>query len=111
MGIDSPRSTQTYVRWNADSILAKLAAHQELLRALGVTRIGLFGSYLHNNVRPESDIDLLFTMQDMNYARWMTLWNFLEDQFGVEIDLVPEKDLRDELRSHVLAEVRYVYGV
>jgi predicted nucleotidyltransferase len=38
----------------------------------------------------------------------MDVWNFLEDGLGIKIDLVPEKDLREEIRGRVLAEVRYV---
>lgn len=92
---------------NADTILRFLHSHRDDLRAMGVQRIGLFGSYVRGEQSPESDIDLLFVMENMTWARWMDVWNWLEDQLGVEVDLVPEKDLREELKPDVLAEVRY----
>jgi predicted nucleotidyltransferase len=49
-------------------------------------------------------------MDRLTWTGWMDVWNFLEDGLGVEIDLVPEKDLRPELRPAVLAEVRYAAG-
>jgi predicted nucleotidyltransferase len=99
---------QVQVKWTADTILNFLYQKRNLLREMGVRQIGLFGSYVHAKQHPNSDIDLLFTMQNMSFTRWMNLWNFLEDQFGVDVDLVPEQDLRVELRDSVLPEVRYV---
>ncbi|MBZ0320728.1 MAG: nucleotidyltransferase family protein [Anaerolineae bacterium] len=89
-----------------DTILAFLRSHWVTLRAMGVTQIGLFGSYSRDEQHPRSDIDLLFRMDNMTFTRWMDVWNYLED--GVEVDLVPEQDLREEIRPQVLAEVVYV---
>ena len=101
-------SDPVQVEWTADSILNFLHQNRGLLHKMGVQQIGLFGSYVRGKQHPNSDIDLLFTMESMNFTRWMNLWNFLEDQFGVDVDLVPEQDLRVELRDSVLPEVRYV---
>lgn len=78
---------------------------------MGVKRIGLFGSYARNEQRESSDVDLLFSMDTFTWTRWMDVWNFIEDGLGTTIDLVPEKDLREEIRPQVLSEVRYVEGV
>lgn len=79
--------------WDADTILDFLHAHRDELRAMGVVKIGLFGSYVRGEQTPDSDsdIDLLFRMDDMTWARWMDVWNWLEDQLGVSVDLVPER--------------------
>lgn len=90
-----------------ESILNFLRHHQAELQAMGVQRIGLFGSYVRGEQTPESDIDILFTMAPFTWTTWMQLWNFLEDHLGEKVDLIPEKDLRPELRSYVLPEVRY----
>lgn len=60
---------QVQVQWTADSILDFIQAHREALRAMGVTRIGLFGSYVRDEQRPDSDIDLLFTMENFKIGR------------------------------------------
>lgn len=103
--------SKTHTHWTARSILAFLHSHAADLRAMGVRKIGLFGSYLHGDQHADSDMDFLFVMEPMTWTGWMDVWNFLEDSFGVEVDLVPEKDLRPELARRVLAEVRYVEGV
>lgn len=92
----------------APVILKHLASHQKTLKDLGVVRLGLFGSYARNEHKSDSDLDFLATIQPMSYTRWMDVWNFLEDTFGREIDLVPEEALRSEFRSQVLREVQYV---
>lgn len=94
--------------WTSDSLLDFLRTHRTQLRALGVRRIGLFGSYARDEASADSDVDLLFTMDDFSWAGWMDVWNFLEDHLGLSVDLIPEKDLREELRPHVMADIHYV---
>jgi len=98
---------QTSIQWTADTILDLLRTHGDELREMGVVNIGLFGSYVRGEQHPGSDIDLLVTIEPFTFATWMDVWNFLEDNLGMKIDLVPEKDLRPELRPYVMPEVRY----
>lgn len=94
--------------WTRTAILDFLQNNRDTLKALGVQKIGLFGSYVREENQPESDIDLLLIMDNFTFANWMDVWNYLEDNFGCDIDLVPEKDLREELRPIILSEVQYV---
>lgn len=95
-------------KWTAQTILEFLEAHTDELRAMGVHKIGLFGSYVRNEQQSASDIDLLFSLDPFTWSGWMDVWNFLEDRLGTAIDLIPEKDLRPELRPYILKEVVYV---
>jgi uncharacterized protein len=101
-------SDQTKTHWTADSILRFLEDHRDTLRAMGVRQIGVFGSYVRNEQSEHSDVDMLFSMDTFTWAGWMDVWNFLEDSLGRKIELIPEKDLREEIRQQVLAEARYV---
>jgi hypothetical protein len=98
---------QVRIQWTADSILDFLQEHSAELRAMGVVKIGLFGSYVRGEQRPDSDVDFLLTLDDWTWKRWCKVWNFLEDSFGLKVDLVPEDDLRPELQPYVLPEVQY----
>lgn len=96
--------------WTADTILAFLETHQQELKAMGVTKIGLFGSYVRGEQKPDSDIDLLLSVENWTWKRWNKVWDYLEEHLGVKVDLIPETDLRSELYPHVLPEVRYASG-
>ena len=43
----------------SDEIIAKLRAHEQELRAAGVTSLALFGSTARGEQRPDSDIDVV----------------------------------------------------
>ena len=103
-------SDDVKITWDADSILAFLESHRDELRAMGVQRIGLFGSYARGEQSPDSDMDFLLTLDDWTWRRWCAVWNFLEDAFGMKVDLIPERDLREELRPYVMEDVRYAEG-
>lgn len=94
--------------WTRESILDFLNKNRSELQAMTVQKIGLFGSYVRDEQTQDSDIDFLVIMDNFTFANWMDVWNFLEDNFECKIDLVPEKDLREELRPQVLSEVQYV---
>lgn len=94
----------------ADTILRALAKHRRELRHLGVARIGLFGSYLHGNPGPESDVDFLVAFERPSFDAYMETKFLLEDLFGRRVDLVTEEALKPALR-HVKGEARYVPGV
>ncbi|MFZ4813254.1 MAG: nucleotidyltransferase family protein [Phototrophicaceae bacterium] len=100
----------TAVVWTADDILATLRDHATELQALGVVKIGLFGSFVRHQQTPLSDIDLLVTVDRWTWSRWCELCDFLEDLLPLKVDLVPEENLRSELRRYVLSEVRYAEG-
>lgn len=95
----------------ADAILDFLRRHREQLRAMGVIRIGLFGSFARGQQSAESDLDFLVVMEDASYRKFNKVWNFLEDSFGRKVDLGEEAFLRDEIRAAVLGDVRYVEAV
>jgi predicted nucleotidyltransferase len=78
---------------------------------MGVTRLGLFGSYQRGTATPESDMDFLVSLKRSSFDSYMEIKFFLEDVFGCQVDLVIEKALKPFLRPVILAEVRYVAGL
>jgi uncharacterized protein len=88
-----------------DQIIDVLSQHAEELRALGAVSIGLFGSVARGEEHKDSDVDILVELR--RPAGYLTLARIqlrLEELLGREVDLVPRKALRPELRDHILAE-------
>ncbi|HKI34056.1 MAG TPA: nucleotidyltransferase family protein [Gemmataceae bacterium] len=71
-----------------------------------VASLGLFGSYLHGTQRPDSDLDVLVTFDEVpSLLRLIALENYLSDQLGVKVDLVPREALKPRIGERVLREV------
>lgn len=94
--------------WNRQSIINFIEQNSATLQNMGVQRIGLFGSFVRDEQGATSDIDLLISLNDFSFANWMDVWNYFEDSFQCNVDIVPEQDLREEIRDNILAEVEYV---
>ena len=81
----------------------------ELRKNYKVERIGLFGSYARQEQRPDSDIDLLVDFSDdADLFDLAELKYFMEEKLLHQVDIVPARALREELKQAVLADVSYV---
>jgi predicted nucleotidyltransferase len=105
------RITEQSQQRTAQQILDTLVQHRARLRELGVHKIGLFGSFSRGEAGPDSDIDLVVTLDHSSYSNYMQLLFFLEDLFGCKVDLVPEKDIKPRLIPHVMRDVIYAEGL
>lgn len=79
-------------------IIGELEQCKTQLRGFGVTRIGLFGSFLKRADTPESDLDFLVSFSKPTYDNYIELKFLLEKLFGRKADLVVESALKPALR-------------
>jgi uncharacterized protein len=83
-----------------------------LLQRYHVETLGVFGSRLRQEDRPDSDLDLLVTFHEPpSLLKFIELENYLSDTLGVKVDLVMPDDLKPAIGLHVLREVRPIYEV
>jgi len=92
-----------------EKLLAKLEEHKATIKKYGVKRIGLFGSYLLNEQKPNSDIDILveFEKGKITFDNYMDLKFFLEDLFKCKVDLVIKESIKPDLKPYILGSVKY----
>jgi len=91
--------------------LSLLRQHeQEIRERFGVERIGIFGSFVRGEEKPESDVDVLVEFRDgeETFDHYMDLKFYLEDLFGRKVDLVMKDAIKRRLREPILSEVVYV---
>ncbi len=79
-----------------------------------IRKLALFGSVLREDVRPDSDVDVLVEFEPEHVPGFLRLYD-LEQQLsgllgGLEIDLVTEKFLNRRIRERVLAEAEVQYA-
>ena len=90
-------------------IFVILQQHQEQIKAFGVKKLGLFGSFVRNEQHPESDIDLLveFEAGQKTFDNFMGLSFLLEDILQWPIELVTVESISPYLSPYITQEVEY----
>lgn len=81
------------------------------IRNFGVRRIGLFGSWIRGEGKPESDIDVLVEFVHPSFDSYMELKFLLEELFGQDVDLVLADSLKTQIKSKIMREVLYAQGI
>ena len=79
-----------------------------LAERYGVTEIGVFGSYVRGEQRPESDLDILIELEDpprISLLGLVNLENYLSDLLGVKVQVASKEDLKPRLSAYILEEV------
>lgn len=94
---------------NKEKILATLNRNGKAIKAYGVKRLVLFGSYAMDNPAVSSDIDFMVEFEEGRggYKDYMGLLVFLEDLFQEEVDLVKPGLLREEIKESILGAEQY----
>jgi hypothetical protein len=87
-----------------------LKSHKAELRSkYGVREIGIFGSYVKEEQKETSDLDILVEFEKpLGLLEFVGLKNHLSDLLGVNVDLVMRKALKPTIGKRVLGEVVYV---
>ena len=83
----------------------------ELAAKYGVAELGIFGSRVRGDNRPDSDLDVLVTFRDearLTATDYFGLEDAIADKLGVPVDLVMKQNLRPQLRPYILREVQRV---
>lgn len=93
-----------------DDVWSAIKSNQNRIKALGVKRLGLFGSFVREEQRRDSDIDLLveFEQDKKTFKNFMALSFLLEDILNRQIELVTAESLSPYIRPYIVKEVEYV---
>jgi len=87
-----------------------LEQHKASILRYGVSRIGVFGSFVRDESTLDSDVDFLveFRAGMKSYDNYIELAYFLEDLLGRKIELLTPQSLSPYIGEHILKEVEYV---
>ena len=91
-------------------VLSTLRRNSGRLQALGVKRLGLFGSFVRGEQKLVSDVDLLveFEPGKKTFDNFMELSFLLEALLQRKVEVVTVQALSPYLGPHILKEVEYV---
>lgn len=95
-----------------DEILNFLRQNREVLeKKYHITKIALFGSFARNEQSENSDVDLLFELEEGTqnvYELKNGLKTFLSTAFERNVDLAREKYLKPYAKEEILKDALYV---
>jgi hypothetical protein len=89
-----------------------LAALEKPLRERGITSLALFGSVVHGDARPDSDVDVLIDIDPaarFSLVDLVSVKNFLEERVGREVDMVTRQGIDPAIKERVAREAERVF--
>lgn len=95
----------------SQEILNQIETHGQELRALGVRRLGLFGSVVRGEATESSDLDFVVEMEQKTFDAYMDIKERLETLFKRRIDLIPADSIKPTLKARILRETVYAEGL
>lgn len=95
---------------NKQDVLDLLKQNSLKLREFGVTRIGIFGSFVSGEQTDKSDVDLLveFNKGQKSFKNFIGAADFTEAILGRNVDILTPESLSPYIGPHILKEVQYV---
>ena len=75
----------------------------------GISRIGIFGSYVKGSPTQKSDIDIVIELQNPDLFKMVHIKEDLEELLGVQVDIVRNrKEMNPYLKKRIEKEALYV---
>ena len=95
---------------NLKFITGNIGQHLPTLRRdFFVDKIGIFGSFTHNDATDKSDIDILVDLtRPISMFHFLDLEEKLSKILGRKVDLVTTKALKPAIKNQILDSVVYV---
>jgi len=95
---------------NTNDILDLIKTKKDDISKLGITRVGLFGSFSRGEQNSESDIDLLveFDKNKKNFKNYMNFVRLTESLFGRNVEVVTPESLSPYIAPYIKEEIKYV---
>lgn len=90
-------------------ILKTIEKNQDQIKALGVKRLAIFGSFARNSPKKTSDIDVLveFYRGEKTFDHFLDLKDLLKKLLRRKIDLVTKNALKAGMKPRILEEAHY----
>ncbi|MBI5476363.1 MAG: nucleotidyltransferase family protein [Ignavibacteriales bacterium] len=92
------------------STIKKILEQQkpDLEKRFHVKEIGVFGSYVRNEQKKRSDVDILVDFSQPIGLDFIELGYYLEDILGLKVDLVTPRAIKKHMKQSILSEVVFL---
>jgi len=99
---------RSFRKMNKQNIYQKIARY---LKEEGAKKVAIFGSYVHDEEEPSSDIDVLVAFSETkSLLELVRIERELSEKIGIKIDLLTENSLSSYIKDHIHKDMKEVYG-
>ena len=91
-------------------LIDALKQHSKEIHSYGVMRLGVFGSFVKENVTKNSDVDFYidFKPEYKTLKNFVGLANYLQSILGRKAEIVTPQSLNKFIGKYIIQEVEYV---
>jgi predicted nucleotidyltransferase len=91
-------------------LLQLLKSNANTIKSFGVEKLGLFGSFRHDNANSKSDVDFLvdFVPEKKTYDNLFNLYEFLQEKTGRRVEVLTRQGLSKYIGPHILKDLENV---
>ncbi len=95
---------------NREAILDELRKMKpEFAKRYGVTKLGIFGSLARNEIREDSDVDVVLEMREPDLFYMVHIKAALEESLKMPVDVIRYRELMNKyLKARIDREAVYV---
>lgn len=95
---------------NVELILKKIKEKDEVIRGYGISRVGLFGSYVRGEQGKDSDIDLIvvFDKGKKTFRNFIGFSEYIEGVLGKKVEVLTPESMNPYIAPYIKDEVKYV---
>lgn len=87
-----------------------LLINRKMIKSFGVSKLGVLGSFITENLKTSSDVDFLveFLPEEKSYDNYMNLSYYLEGLLGRRVEVVTSQSLSKHIGPHILKQTECV---
>ena len=91
-------------------IQQKVQENKAEIRKFGISRIGLFGSFVRGEQKEDSDIDLLVEFQEgkKTFRNFIEFSEYIEKTLGRKVEVLTPESISPYITPYIKNEVKYV---
>ena len=95
---------------NKKELIERLVASGKQISSYGVKKLGIFGSFVKDEVKENSDVDFYidFDIEFKTLKNFIALADVLEELTGRKIEIVTPQSLNKFIGKYIIQEVEYV---
>lgn len=94
---------------NKKSVIEVIREHKDILKQYGIEKIGIFGSVVRNENKPNSDLDIIFIFSKgmKTFQNLISAHDLLERRLKIKVDAVTPESVSSYIKPYIDQEVQY----